>query len=40
MLNTIGSLSGAQSTGLLDATTYVAGISGTYLNVLVSLVLS
>lgn len=28
MLNTIGSLTGAHSTGLLDVTTYVAGISG------------
>jgi len=28
MLNTIGSLAGARSTGLLDCVTYAAGISG------------
>jgi phospholipase A2 len=28
MLNTLGSLSGAQATGLLDCVTYTAGISG------------
>lgn len=28
MLNTLGSLSGAHVTGILDVTTYIAGISG------------
>jgi hypothetical protein len=30
MLNTIGSLAGAQSTGVFDVTTYIAGISGKF----------
>lgn len=30
MLNTIGSLIGAQSIGLLDCVTYTAGVSGDF----------
>lgn len=30
MLNTVGSLVGAHSVGLLDCTTYAAGVSGDF----------